>query len=403
MVAVLASGQASPRENKKMARPKRHPYPDYMTVDGDRGGFIVRNPITGKRKRFRPDQEELARQTATRLAEWVRHERQMRELTTGRPTIAGLVEKWKADRLQFMPWDTRTRREMLWKLDRIARELGDRVIERTDCLFLDDWLSKFCRSTDSFNKWRYVLVLLWRFAVSRKLAKENEAEKIEARSSSKKLAINHKVRQPLDVDGFRAIHAKAEPWLQIAMEQSLVTLQARAEICNMRHDDYRDGFLYVIRDKVSGDSDMAFIKIRLTDELEDIRRRSLRLYGIASPYVVHRPPERRRREWTAGKPHWTYVNPEYLSKAFAKARDATGLYDDLRPLERPTFHEIRGLGARLYRDAGVPEDAIRALMTHSHKRTTRIYLEGGKEALTDDDFQPVTATLRLSDVLGGSE
>jgi len=35
-------------------------------------------------------------------------------------------------------------------------------------------------------------------------------------------------------------------------------------------------------------------------------------------------PNRERREWTEGKPHWTYINPEYLSKAFAKARDLSG-------------------------------------------------------------------------------
>lgn len=401
MLTVLASTGDRPPEKKKMARPKRHPFPDYMTVDGDRGGFIVRNPITGKKKRFGPHEEALARQTAERLAAWVRKERERAKLFSGGETIAGLVERWKADRLPFMPWDTRTRQEALWKMDRIARELGDRLVKRTDCLFLEDWLNSFCRSTDSFNKWRYALVLLWRFAVSRRLAEANEAEKIEARSASKKLEINHKIRQPLDVDGFKAVHAAAPPFLQLAMELSLVTLQARTEVCNMRHDDFRDGYLFVIRDKVSGDSDMAFIKIVVTEQLEDIRRRARQLYGIASPFLVHRPPDRRSRQWTAGKPHWTYVKPEYLSKAFARARDATGLYGELEPLERPTFHEIRGLGARLYRASGMAEDAIRALMTHSHKRTTRIYLEGGREALSDDDFQPVTAPLRLADVLGG--
>jgi hypothetical protein len=38
------------------------------------------------------------------------------------------------------------------------------------------------------------------------------------------------------------------------MEQSLVMLQAQQEICDMRHADYRDGYLLAIRDKVSGDT-----------------------------------------------------------------------------------------------------------------------------------------------------
>src|SRR5690606_34201655 len=72
MLTVLASTGDRPPEKKKMARLKRHPFPDYMTVDRDRGGFIVRNPITGKKKRFGPHEEALARQTAERLAAWVR-------------------------------------------------------------------------------------------------------------------------------------------------------------------------------------------------------------------------------------------------------------------------------------------------------------------------------------------
>jgi integrase len=84
------------------------------------------------------------------------------------------------------------------------------------------------------------------------------------------------------------------------------------------------------------------------------------------------------------------MNPQYLSKAFESARDAaldkTGQrrYAHLRPVQRPTFHEIRGLGARLCRARRLPQHAIQALMTHASKRTTQIYLERGKEALTND-------------------
>ena len=116
----------------------------------------------------------------------------------------------------------------------------------------------------------------------------------------------------------------------------LVTLQARKEICNTRYSDYRDGWLYVIRDKVSGESEMGFIRIAVTPQLDEIRRRSL-TDGVLSTYLVHRPPKRQRREWTETKPHWTYVNPSYLSKAFGKAREACGRYASLAPAKRPTF------------------------------------------------------------------
>lgn len=382
-----------------MGPKKENDFPTHMSPDCDRGGFIVRNPITKKRKRFGPEEESKAREAARLIGEWVDKERRARELDEGKPRIAALVDKWISDRMPFMPWDEGTRKSAGYKLARIRRELGSRVVSRTDCLFLEDWLH-FCKTGDAWNKWRYILVLLWKFAVSRKMAETNEAEKLEERSTSKKLEANQKVRQQLDIRGFEAIHEKAPAWLQIAMEQSLVTLQARTEICNMKHADYRNGHLFVIRDKVSGDSDMAFIKIAVTDELEAIRKRSLTLDGSASPYLVHRKPANERREWIEGKPHWTFVNPEYLSKAFAKARDATGLYDALEPAQRPTFHEIRGLGARIHRAMGIPESEIQALMTHANQRTTQIYLDKGAAALTDEDYHSVKAPLKVREMLG---
>jgi hypothetical protein len=240
---------------------------------------------------------------------------------------------------------------------------------------------------------------LWKFALSRKFADANEAEKVEERSTSKKLEMNQKRRLPMNVAGFKAIHAAAPAWLKIAMEQSLVSLQARTEICNTQHKHYRDGYLFVIRDKISGDSDMAFIKIRLTAQLEDIRSRALKLDSVASPYLIHRAPDRRYRKIAKSLPHWTYIRPDYLTKAFAEAREASGIYAHLEPDQRPSFHEIRGLGARLYQDRGVPEADIQALMTHSSKRTTEIYLDGGDSALSDDDYVPVSASLSLAELL----
>lgn len=366
-------------------------FPENMTFDRSRDRFVVRNPTNSKVKRFVDETE--ARAAAAKLNELLAAERRARELNAGRPTVGAMVDKWEADRAQFMPWDERTRRNMKFKMARIRKELGARELYRTDCMFLEDWLG-FCETADQFNKWRYALVLLWKFAVSRKLAAACEPEKIEKRSTSKKLESNRKVRQQLDLAGFWTIHAVAPDWLRVAMEQSLVTLQARMEICAMRHADYRDGYLYVIRDKTSGDSDMAFIRIAVTEQLEEIRLRSLRMPPF-SPYLVHRRAHRDRREWRENRPHATYVMPEYLSKAFAAARDESGHYAGQAPAERPTFHEIRGLGARTYRAQGMAEDAIQALMTHAHQRTTQIYLERGPQALTDADFRPVVAPMRL--------
>jgi integrase len=71
----------------------------------------------------------------------------------------------------------------------------------------------------------------------------------------------------------------------------------------------------------------------------------------------------------------------------------------MKPRERPTFHEIRGLGSRLYREQGMSKAAIQALMTHTNERVTEIYLDGGTAALKDDDYLPVAAPMVLGDIL----
>ena len=95
------------------------------------------------------------------------------------------------------------------------------------------------------------------------------------------------------------------------------------------------------------------------------------------------------------KPHWSYVNPSYLTKTFKKVRDRSGLFDGWEPRQRPTFHEIRSLGGRLYRKLGHPKEYVQALMTHTDETTTDIYL-ADPEALTEENYRRVKADLKLN-------
>jgi len=132
------------------------------------------------------------------------------------------------------------------------------------------------------------------------------------------------------------------------------------------------------------------------------RRARNRAVQLVSPYLVHRAPERRRRMSCEGKPHWTCIEPAYLSRTFAAVRDATGRWSSLKPEQRPTFHEIRGLGARIAEAQGVPADEIGKLMTHASTRTTAIYLEKGPNALSDADYEPVRTFISLRELLDRS-
>lgn len=364
--------------------------PDNLYVDGDSYRYV--NPETGVRTRLGADRAkaiELAHK-----ANLVLEARRLARQTAPQPTIAHGVDMYLENVVPHKPWDTGTAKNNRYRLAVIKRELGDRMIATTDRVFLGEWLNAKAKAGDLYNKWRALLVDLWRYWISKRWQDFNEAEAVMKRSTSAKLEVNRRQRGRLELADYWAIHDhdSCPLFLQIAMEQSLITLQARAELCAMELAHYRDGWLYVIRDKVAGDSEMAFIRIALTPELEAIKRRAVS-DGVPSPLLIHRRPERQKPAQRARKRHWTAVDPSYLTKAFATVRDATGRWNGVPARQRPTFHEIRSLGARTYRAAGYPEAYIQALMTHADKKTTAIYLEGGK--LTDEHFHRVEAGLKL--------
>jgi integrase len=91
--------------------------------------------------------------------------------------------------------------------------------------------------------------------------------------------------------------------------------------------------------------------------------------SVASPYVVHRIPERNNKR-SKEVSHPTQVAPDYLSRSFSALRDKIGLCDHLPMEERPTFHEIRALAAHLFDSQGIDPQAR---MAHSDAKSTKIY------------------------------
>jgi enterobacteria phage integrase len=439
-------------------RPKTNDFPPYMTFDANARCFVVRNPLKGAKKCYAEEQE--ARKAALLIGELVQRKRAQQALDAGTPRMSELVDSWLTAKEEHIPWSAGTWRNNRSLLERIKRDLGDYYLVRVNALMLENWMTPFCPNADTWNKARHILWRLMRYAKARKFVTENVVEDIEPRSTSKVLAYNRKKRRQLTIEGYRAILPYAEPCVQLAMDLSLVTLQGRTEICRMRHDHFQRGYLRVIRQKVSSKSDMGFIKIAVTPQLEELRRRALRLseipsptrvapiceqalklyeagmgrreiaerlgstptritqlicherakrrparegVSLLSPFLVHRVPEKITRRALEAKVkklgHATAVDPNYLSHAFQAARDACGFFDDVPMEERPTFHEIRGLGGRVYEEGHILTRAqVQYLMTHSTPKTTAIYLEKRRE-LTDDDYVTVSAPMMLSQVL----
>jgi len=374
-------------------KPRKYNLPNNLTFDKRHNRYRYFNPITRVGTWFGRDRHKAIQRADTANATIAMLQAQ-RDLAKGMPpTVSNVIGLYVENVVPAKPWDNLTRKNHLFALNLYEREFGKRIFAGVDRIFLGDWLIHRCRTGDAYNKKRTRLIDLWKYGIARKFTDLNEAGATLPRSTSQKLEINRKVRKRLTTEAFWVIHEAAPPFLQVAMELSLVTLQARAECCNMRFEDYRDGWLYVIRDKTAADSDMAFIRIEETPQINRIIEKG-RSDGVLSPYIVHCRPASLRPQHQQNKPHWSYVNPGYLTKTFKRVRDEIGVFDGLESRECPTFHEIRSLGGRIYRKLGFPKKYIQSLMTHTDESTTTIYLTN-PEAVSEERFRIVKADLRL--------
>ncbi|MFP9429854.1 phage integrase Arm DNA-binding domain-containing protein [Enterobacter sp. LM3] len=219
---------------------------------------------------------------------------------------------------------------------------------------------------------------LFSYAVDESLMMDNPA------SRKKMRRVDEKKRKRLAFDIFIAIRNAAETWLRTAMDLALQTTHARLEVSRIKYSIKEPkngvcgcvwvehpengiyGTLYIHRQKVQK-KEASHVAIPIGEELKRIIEDSRD--SVASPYVVHRIPERNNKR-SKEVSHPTQVAPDYLSRSFSALRDKLGLCDHLPMEERPTFHEIRALAAHLFDSQGIDPQAR---MAHSDAKSTKIY------------------------------
>lgn len=246
---------------------------------------------------------------------------------------------------------------------KLSVSMGDVPVEEVSVQDLAELLEKY--SARSANQIRQVAVDIFRVAMSRGLRTDNPAEATLKRREKK-------ARKRLTQEQYDAIRALAEPWLQNAMDLALITLQRRGDVARMKFENVQGEILYVVQEKTEK-YDTGYLAISVGPKLKDIIKRCRD--DLASPYLVHRRPERKVKE-RAGMDHWTQVKPQMLTRAFAEARDKTRLFENVPDNELPTFHEIRALGIKRYRDR---KEDPQKLAGHATAKMTSNYDSGHEE------------------------
>lgn len=342
------------------ARPRKKEYrhlPDYLFFDKDRGVYKF-TLVTGKKKNIGKDRA---------MAIAIAREYNFRMRPELSPSVDNLIRESGGVTGEAKPFADHVDHIM-------ARAVED---ERPSQSTLDDWNNDALRVKEFFiniptcdielehvnayiNKYhasasanvqnRKVSFLkkLFSYAVDESLMLDNPATRKKMRRTEEKK------RQRLSLDHFMTIRRAAEPWLRTAMDLALQTTHARLEVSRIKYSIREPkngicgcvwleqpesgiyGTLYIHRQKVQK-KEASHVAIPIGDELKRIIDDSRD--NVASPYVVHRIPERQVKR-SKEVSHPTQVAPDYLSRSFSALRDSLGLCNHLKMDERPTFHEI---------------------------------------------------------------
>ncbi|MDV1941109.1 MULTISPECIES: phage integrase Arm DNA-binding domain-containing protein [Enterobacter cloacae complex] len=374
------------------ARPRKKEYrhlPDYLFFDKDRGVYKF-TLVTGKKKNIGKDRA---------MAIAIAREYNLRMRPELSPSVDNLIRESGGVTGEAKPFANHVDHIM-------ARAVED---ERPSQSTLDDWNNDALRVKEFFinipacdielehvnayiNKYhasssanvqnRKVSFLkkLFSYAVDESLMLDNPATRKKMRRTEEKK------RQRLSLENFMAIRRAAAPWLRTAMDLALQTTHARLEVSRIRYsirepkngvcgcvwlEQPKEGIygtLYIHRQKVQK-KEASHVAIPIGDELKRIIDESRD--NVASPFVVHRIPDRQVKR-SKEVSHPTQVAPDYLSRAFSSLRDKLGLCDKMAMEERPTFHEIRALAAHLFDQQGIDPQGR---MAHSDAKSTKIYTQ----------------------------
>jgi integrase len=352
-----------------------------------------RNPITGKKTSINQPKAaaiKLAKQANAKLLPMMADDGALLALLTGEParTFGNLLERFAAEWLPTRTYAPRSLQEIQFKLARCRDDLGALMVGQLDVLEVAEYLDQF--SNNAYTKHRGLLVQIFTFAVAKGLAERNVAELTLVKQEA------DKKRQRHTVEGIAAILAYegTPPWLGRAIRLAMVSLQRREDIVTWAKSsvDLEQNTIKVSPGKTQNYGTPIHLEIVMGEELRAVVLECMRS-PVVCPYLIHYQPKTRKRSQLDAKLHWNAVTADHLTKEFAKACDGSQAYKDLLPGERPTFHEIRALGAWLYEQQGFAQEYIQALMGHADVKMTEHYQAG--HGANEVAFMRVGADLKL--------
>lgn len=362
-----------------MARPRsirKRNFPENLYERRD-GYFIYRDPQSGAQHGLGRDKIRAFREAraANNHFATVRNELGLVDRLIGAAdTVGSWLDRYDAEIIDKRKYKENTRRQKKQHLAVVRELIGDKIIKRVDTRVISNVIDQtWVKSGKIFmaQAMRRFLFDVFERAEAKGVipAGTNPARLVEVESAEVK-------RARLTWDEFKVIYAKAQEmvaaralpsWAVNAIELGITSAQRGGDLALLQFKkDVRDGNLWVQQIKGRNPSRVCIpLDLRLNVlglSVGEVVRRC-RENVVLSSYLIHHVSH--GGTFKPGDP----VYHGTVAKAFAKARDASGLkWPGKNP---PSFHELRSLAERLYHEQrGVD---TRVLLGHKHARTTALY------------------------------
>jgi integrase len=184
-------------------------------------------------------------------------------------------------------------------------------------------------------------------------------------------------RGRLSLEHFQKIRSLAQPWFVRSLDLAFHTLQRRADLSAMTLDQWDGRILKVDQGKLEH-VDKGHIDIEAGPHLREVielcikapERFDPKSVAFECKHLLCRDSRRRGK----GKNANGQIPAEVLTREFARLRDKVPEMLAMPEPQRPSFHEIRALGAHVMEMEGRPVSEIQKLLGHTSEEMTRMYL-----------------------------
>jgi integrase len=285
------------------------------------------------------------------------------------PTLGFAIDQFES-RIEQKKYAQTTLANIHQQLARYRAEWGHIRVNAIEHLKITGFLNHL--SPHAYVKHKNLLVDLWGYCVHQGWCQEN----IPAKTMQAILPDKQRTRHTLDA--VMQIRAISPDYLQRAIDLALHSLQRRADLVKLQRTSVNviKNTVTVLQQKTLKYATPVHIEIDMHPELAAAVQACLSTsLAFQCPYLLHYRPKRMTDQVIDGKLHKFAITEGFLSKQFAKYRDAAKVYDDLAIGQRPSFHDLRALGIVLITER-YGKDYAMALAGHADERMWKHYTKG---------------------------